>query len=368
MYVDHELSASEKLLVERFVHQYPYLKAELELLQEMVLPAEDVIGFDKNNLYRSAVGENLEESMLLYLDNELEGSAKVKLLQQIESDKEIKKSWVQLQKTKLDATAPIYFSDKTILYKSKPGRVLIGRFTKWSVAAALIAAGFFIGLSVIKKQHATSMEISKKDSRKLNEKDAVENNNTASAKDQQGEKVGTQDPARLQRTGTDKIAPDDVVALKEEAKQNRSKPDIQNVSGTSKISSLIKVKKQKLDADNTSGTLNILASNIEEVKLKRQEATDIKKSTASVKGLQKQASMNEMVDRNMTAVENSFAKTAVMNVEEKNDNHILMMDEEEVSHSKAGMFFKKLKRTVARTTNIKTGNSLKIAGFEFVVK
>jgi hypothetical protein len=54
--------------------------------------------------------------------------------------------------------------------------------------------------------------------------------------------------------------------------------------------------------------------------------------------------------------------------ENNNDNHIFMMDEERVSRTKAAGFFKKIKRTVERTTKIKPGSSLKIAGFEFAVK
>ena len=59
---------------------------------------------------------------------------------------------------------------------------------------------------------------------------------------------------------------------------------------------------------------------------------------------------------------------ASLDDEQTNNNRILYMDEETVSHSKAGAFFKKLKRTVARSANIKTGSSLKIAGFDFSVK
>jgi hypothetical protein len=76
----------------------------------------------------------------------------------------------------------------------------------------------------------------------------------------------------------------------------------------------------------------------------------------------------EIIDTNVTPGENSYASLASFENQDKNDNHILFMDEEKVSRSKAGVFFKKLKRTVARSTNIKTGNSLKIAGFEFAVK
>jgi hypothetical protein len=53
---------------------------------------------------------------------------------------------------------------------------------------------------------------------------------------------------------------------------------------------------------------------------------------------------------------------------EENNNRLFILDEEDVNRSKAGTFFKRLKRTVARTARVKPGNSLKIAGFEFAVK
>jgi hypothetical protein len=40
------------------------------------------------------------------------------------------------------------------------------------------------------------------------------------------------------------------------------------------------------------------------------------------------------------------------------------MDEDNVKRSKAGGFFRKIKRFVTRTANIKSGNTLQIAGFE----
>ena len=147
MYVDNELSIAERLFVERFIQEYPYLKEELAVLQEMVLPVEEDIVFDKNNLYRFAAFGNLEVSMLLHLDEELDEKNKMLLLQQIESDNTAKESWDLLQKTKLDITEHIIFPDKTTLYRSEGGKIIVGRFAKWAVAAALIAAGFYVQCS-----------------------------------------------------------------------------------------------------------------------------------------------------------------------------------------------------------------------------
>ncbi|HMC98831.1 MAG TPA: hypothetical protein VKH37_01715, partial [Ferruginibacter sp.] len=54
--------------------------------------------------------------------------------------------------------------------------------------------------------------------------------------------------------------------------------------------------------------------------------------------------------------------------DEQSNNKILYMDEENVKRTKIGGLFRRLKRVVERTTNIKTGNSVKVAGFEIAIK
>ena len=44
------------------------------------------------------------------------------------------------------------------------------------------------------------------------------------------------------------------------------------------------------------------------------------------------------------------------------------MNEEKVKKSKVGGFFKRVKSLVERTANLKTGNTLQIAGFEIGAK
>ena len=74
-------------------------------------------------------------------------------------------------------------------------------------------------------------------------------------------------------------------------------------------------------------------------------------------------------DTNEGLTTNSLAKNAVYNEDEnKSDNRILYMDEDKVKRTKVGGFLRRIKRVVERTTNIKTGNSVKVAGFEIAIK
>jgi rRNA processing protein Gar1 len=56
------------------------------------------------------------------------------------------------------------------------------------------------------------------------------------------------------------------------------------------------------------------------------------------------------------------------NAEEKNDNQILYMNEDKVKKTKLGGLFRKVKRLVERNTNVQTGNSIKLAGFDIAIK
>ena len=129
-------------------------------------------------------------------------------------------------------------------------------------------------------------------------------------------------------------------------------------------------QKQRLGGEQeVNQPLNALATNSEKINIRRSEFVDVNANITALANIQKPSIRKQILDVEIKPLQNSFAITTAMNNnEEINDNHILFMDEATVSQSKAGVFFKKLKRTVARTTNIKTGSSLKIAGFEFAVK
>ena len=364
MYVDNELSIAERLFVERFIQEYPYLKEELAVLQEMVLPVEEDIVFDKNNLYRFAAFGNLEESMLLHLDAELDEKNKMLLLQQIESDNTAKESWELLQKTKLDITEHIIFPDKTTLYRSEGGKIIVGRFAKWAVAAALIAAGFYIGISVIKKQEKISQGISKNESKIIIHQQlsiAPEDNHTNNSVSDSlpSQKSIVVDNSLAENTKVEEAFKNVRTKLKEQKNEMNL---TRNKNGIG--------QKQQLGGElEVNLPSNALATNSEKINIRRFEADDINANITALANIQKPQIRKEILDVEIKPLQNSFAITTAMNNnEEINDNHILFMDEATVSQSKAGIFFKKLKRTVARTTNIKTGSSLKIAGFEFAVK
>ena len=76
LYVDGELSATEKQAVELFVQEHTDLGFELDLLKQVQLSAEQIDFPGKSLLYHGegtvAADAEMEEQVLLYIDHELD--------------------------------------------------------------------------------------------------------------------------------------------------------------------------------------------------------------------------------------------------------------------------------------------------------
>lgn len=143
LYVDRELTAAERVLVEEFVVANPDLKPELELLQQTTLQADVTLDDSfKNQLLKTPREESVtEEQLLLLLDGELRTAEAKELQSVIEKDEALQREWQWLQRTKLQADADVVFPDKSILYKdAQPARVfyMSAAVRRWSAAAAVL--------------------------------------------------------------------------------------------------------------------------------------------------------------------------------------------------------------------------------------
>ncbi|MES2331945.1 MAG: hypothetical protein V4539_20225 [Bacteroidota bacterium] len=143
LYVDNELSATEKQAVEQFVQANPGLAVELEMLQQMQLPAEQMVFDKKVSLYRNeASGINLanhEEQFLLYVDNELDADEKEKVETFVLQHPALQEGFTLLKQTRLEPEQ-IVFADKSSLYREekKERPVFYMGWQRIAVAAALI--------------------------------------------------------------------------------------------------------------------------------------------------------------------------------------------------------------------------------------
>lgn len=145
MYVDEELSPEQKAEVEAFAALHPDLQDELADLMSTKLPLPEVTFMDKSALMADSMkGSAIDESLLLYIDNELPTAEAKAVEQKLKEDQAYNLQHQLLVKTKLDATETIVYPNKAELYRHTERKVVYAQW--WRVAAAavvLLWAGSF---------------------------------------------------------------------------------------------------------------------------------------------------------------------------------------------------------------------------------
>lgn len=157
LYVDGELTPAQMDAVEAFAALHPDLQEELDLLLTTRLDA-DPISFDKTALMADSMKQNvIDESLLLYLDDELKGEEKKAVEEKIASDPVYQFQHHLLQQTKLPAEA-ISYPNKAELYRKEQRTI---RPVIWYRAAAavfvLMASGYMWYMSQNAVAPATSV-------------------------------------------------------------------------------------------------------------------------------------------------------------------------------------------------------------------
>lgn len=141
MYVDGELSTTDKEMVEAFVQLHPDLQEELAMLQQTVLlPEDDIVFANKNLLFKHTENHNTvtEEQLLLYIDNELNPQDKVVLEAAVVSNTSLQKDLALLQQTKLPLETIAYPNKEELYREEKKRRVVYMRWQYMAAAAVLI--------------------------------------------------------------------------------------------------------------------------------------------------------------------------------------------------------------------------------------
>lgn len=153
LYIDGELSPSDRQTVDLFVEQNPDLAEELDLLADTKLVEGDtLIIMDKGSLYKHAEAgmdeKNYGEMFLLYLDKELNKDQEREVEKFLLHHPEQQKYFESLKQTKLEPEL-LVFENKQILYKKESG-ILYFSWTRIAIAAAVL------GLIVLSWQLFTS--------------------------------------------------------------------------------------------------------------------------------------------------------------------------------------------------------------------
>lgn len=139
LYLDNELSASDRQLVEEFAAANPDLKAELDLLnQSKLTPDIDITFSGKDALLKAESMISADTtSMLLYIDQELSAAEKASFEQWLAQNPAAQKELGLLQQTKLQAEH-ISFPYKDLLYRREERRVVTIRWWRMAAAAVLL--------------------------------------------------------------------------------------------------------------------------------------------------------------------------------------------------------------------------------------
>jgi hypothetical protein len=153
LYVDNELNIVQRKAVDAFIAENPDLKAELLILQESVLPADEHIVFsNKESLLRTATAPNpvnetnCEEYFVLYADDELTNEQKDLVEQFVYRNPQHQANFELLQQVKLMPDTSVIFPNKYALYrKEDDDRVVPVIPMRWWKMAAAAAVLLFIG-------------------------------------------------------------------------------------------------------------------------------------------------------------------------------------------------------------------------------
>ena len=156
LYLDNELTATERQAVEVFCATHPQAQQELEGLKEVLLQPDlpaSMPGKERLLMPAPWNGEGLtrqQERLLLLADNELAQGDKVWLENEIEASPLLQKEWALLQKAVLGATTPEEMPGKESLYRRQNARVVpFGRILRMAAAAAILGFGWFFANQLV---------------------------------------------------------------------------------------------------------------------------------------------------------------------------------------------------------------------------
>jgi hypothetical protein len=349
LYTDNELSAAEKKAVDEFVDANPDLQEELVMLQQSILKPDHIVFDDKRSLLKNEfIPTPVQEILLLHLDNELTAAGKEETDGLIKADADIKKEWDILQQTKLLPVSAIVFKDKRSLYRKEAGKEVA--FPWWRVAVAACFIGFGIWGGLVYFNNGT---------KPVNSGIVI---NAHSKPANETVKPGTQ------HTATAAVVPS---AVKEKEIEITS-VNAKKVSTAPGVLSPEKGVRRLTVRDNQPPVVIEKNNNLPKAyfdNINRINRNEI--IPADVIHEKQNTGNNEIAkttDRqdapNVYATTTSFTDNS-----EENNDRVLFMNEEKIKKTKIGGFFRKVKRVLERSANIKPGDSnIKVANLEFAIQ
>ena len=382
LYVDKELSAANRKAVDVFVQENPDLKVELQMLQQTVVTPDDIVLDKKDWLFMEESISTLQENLLLYADDELNTADKKSIESLLATDKAAQAEWNILRQTKLQPDAAVVFADKQSLYRTAGTKVVA--FKSWRVAAAALLLGFGIwgGIAVYKNSLTVS----------TNEGGLVENTKAEKTLPKTNTDIKlpiVPESAQKKNTTVDNIA---ASARPEEpgSKTNINKQAAEvNTTQNNTAVNTKALQKGNIVNQNKGNKLpnnNLPKSYFENINNSSSNKTIVtnvippNNNTSRVSGnnadIVKTNPTESMTNTNVTTNNNNSIASASTNAIQVANNKVadagnssyLNLDDDKEKRTGLGGFLRKAKRVIERTTNINTGDGIKVAGFEIALK
>jgi hypothetical protein len=192
LYMDNELNEADRRMVESFISNHPDLKEELDiLLQYKLIPDTDIVfeGKEELMMMEAAGKAGLEESLLFYIDDELQGEQKKNFEKLLANDQSLQNELALLQKTKLQPETILY-PGKAALYKTEKTYRIGIRWWRIAAAAVLLIGIGFATFKLVSNNNHPAIEIVKnepvqKPTVPVKEAPAPGNNSTATEQQDQ---------------------------------------------------------------------------------------------------------------------------------------------------------------------------------------
>ena len=165
LYMDNELSNDEMRQVDAFLIEHPDLQAEFEILAGTKLPAETFVINKEDLLADSMKLNTIDEELLLYIDDELSADKKKIVELELSSNSNYQLQHQLLLNAKLDAGETIIYPDKRELYHRTERRIVGMKVWMSAAAAVMVVAFmgllYYNGTSIDNPQDPSTIAIQK---------------------------------------------------------------------------------------------------------------------------------------------------------------------------------------------------------------
>ncbi|PZR23255.1 MAG: hypothetical protein DI535_24530 [Citrobacter freundii] len=344
LYLDNELSASDRQRVEEFANANTDLKAELELLLQSKLQPETDITFEG----KAALLKNEEEiagetaAMLLYVDDEMNLTQKKAFEEWVAQHPDAKKELGLFQQTRLQPEH-IVFPYKQSLYRKEEHRVVAIRWWRMAAAAVLLlgvsTTAYMFNQKRVENQLANNGEPKKENVLAQNSK-ATQANNTSSttaqldAIEQPADHTGSANTKEVNATEASDAAKNNITASTFHDGSGQQEKQLNNIPGTT----------PQTNGGAVDNSINGSGAEHTQVVITKRE--DLSKSLESSFAINND---NLGADPSLTI---NKQINPLPTVTQEEDQPLDIMNEPGKKNRLRG-FFRKITRTFEKTTNIK---------------